>query len=264
MRTPTRVTRAKNRPKWEVSMSDTFPATLLHAVDRWQKGGDHTAKAKRGQRLKQEVLALNHANLRWCPEVVYRRLALPQRFIWTFITTSALPETISAWSLDPDVAKGVKGGVPDEWKGGKRWVGVILEHKRKPAEVLVNLDALRVDLNFQRSLSEAGPDKYAEGIRRYGNSQREVVLDLARVSLKQIWSWGGYSSAVEELINGIFLGVKPTPEQIDWVRKMIEENDIQIGARWTSSSGARNVTLRVIEQAQKRGLPVPEDPAFLP
>ncbi len=244
-------------------MSDTFPATLLHAVDRWQKGGDHAAKVKRGQRLKQEVLALNDANLRWCPEVVYRRLALPQRFVWSFITTGALPETISAWSLDPDVAKGVKGGVPPEWQDGKRWVGVILEHKPKPEEVVVNLEALWVDLKYQRSLVEAGPEKYSEGIHKYENSQREVVLDLARVSLKQIWSWGGYSSSIEGLTEQV-LRLKPTPEQIDWFRKMIEENDIQIGAWWTTSSGARNVTLRVIEQAKRRGLPVPEDPAFLP
>jgi hypothetical protein len=244
-------------------MSNTFPGTLLHAIDRWQKGGDHVAKMKRGQRLKDEVLALNDANLRWCPELVYRRLALPQGFIWTFITTGALPETISAWSLDPDVAKGVKGGVPPEWKDGKHWVGVILEHKPKPEEVVVNLDALWMDINFQQSLADAGPDKYAEGIRRYENSQREVVLDLERVSLKQIWSWGGYSSSIEELTE-MFLGVNPTPEQIDWVRKMIKENDVQIGPRWTSNSGARNVTLRIIKQAKNRGLPVPADPAFLP
>jgi hypothetical protein len=89
------------------------------------------------------------------------------------------------------------------------------------------------------------------------------VLDLAQVSLKQIWSWGGYSSSIEELTE-VFWGVKSTPEQTDWVRKMIEENDIQIGATWTSNSGARNMTFRVIEQAKKRGLPVPADPEFLP
>jgi hypothetical protein len=176
MRTPTRVMRTKSRPESEIPMSDTFPATLLHAIDRWQKGGDHAAKMRRGQRLKEEVLALNDTNLRWCPEVVYRRLALPQRFIWTFITTGVLPETISAWSLDPDVAKGIKGGVPPEWKDGRRWMGVILEHKPRPEEVVVNLDALWVDLKYQRSLSESAPEKHADGIRRYGNSQREVVL----------------------------------------------------------------------------------------
>jgi hypothetical protein len=93
--------------------------------------------------------------------------------------------------------------------------------------------------------------------------QREVVLELARVSLKQIWSWGGYSSSVDDLAE-MFLGVKPTPQQIDCVRKMIEENEIPVGARWTSSSGARSVTLRVIERARKRRFPVPDDPAFLP
>ncbi len=244
-------------------MSVTFPDTLLHAVDRWQKGGDHAAKVKRGERLENKVLALGDSNLRRCPEVVYRRLALPQRFIWTFITSGTLPERISAWSLDPDVARGVKGGVPAEWQDGKRWVGVILEHKPEPGEVVINLDALWGDIGYQQALEASGPEKYTEGIRRYENSQREVVLDLAQVTLKQIWSWGGYSSSTEELA-GQFFGAKPTPEQIDWLGKTIEENNIQTGARWTSSSGARNVTLRVIEWAKCRGFPVPDDPLFLP
>ena len=98
-------------------MFNAFPPTLLHAIDRWQKGGDHAAKLKRGQRLKEEILAMNDPNLRWCAGSVYRRLALPQKYVWTFITTGALPETISAWSLDPDVAKGVKGGIPPEMAG---------------------------------------------------------------------------------------------------------------------------------------------------
>ena len=258
-----RVTRTKNRPECEIPMFAVFPATLLHAIDRWQKGGDHAAKVKRGERLKQEVLVLNDASLRWCPENVYRRLALPQKYIWTFITTGALPETLSAWTLDPDVAKGLKGGVPPEWLDGKRWLGVILEHKPKPEEIIVNLDALWVDFRYQRSLKESAPEKYAAGIRRYENSQREVVLDLARVSLKQIWSWGGYSSTLEDLTE-MFLGAKPNLQQIDWVRRMIDEHEIQIGARWTTSSGARNVTLRVIERAKSSGLPVPKDPSFLP
>jgi len=51
--------------------------------------------------------------------------------------------------LDPDVARGLKGGVPPEWQDGKLWRGVILEHKPKPEEVVVNLDALWLDLNYR-------------------------------------------------------------------------------------------------------------------
>ena len=117
-------------------------------------------------------------------------------------------------------------------------------------------------MRYLRSLAEAGPEKYAESIRRYTDMQREVVLHLVRVSLKRIWSWGGYSSSIEDLTK-LFLGVKPTPQRVDCLRRMIKENKIQTGARWISSSGARNVTLRAIERAQRRGLPVPQDPAFL-
>ena len=100
----------------KANVAATFPSSFLHAIDRWQKGGDRVAKAKRGERLKREVLALNDPVIRECTRVVYRRLALPQSDIWKFIIPSILPETISAWTVDDDIAKGVKGGIPEEWK----------------------------------------------------------------------------------------------------------------------------------------------------
>jgi len=115
---------------WLEQMSPpTFSSSFLHAVDRWQKGGDRVAKAKRGERLKREVLALNDPVICECTRVVYRRLALPQSDIWKFITAGILPETISAWTVDDDIAKGVKGGIPEEWKAGKRWFGLVLQHE---------------------------------------------------------------------------------------------------------------------------------------
>ena len=85
--------------------------------------------------------------------MVYRRLALPQSDIWKFITTGSLPETISAWTVDEDIAKGIKGGVPPEWKDQKRWFGVILRHQPQADEVILNLDTLWVDIDYQRALS---------------------------------------------------------------------------------------------------------------
>jgi len=94
------------------------------------------------------------------------------------VTTGSLPETISAWTLDIEIAKGVKGGVPEEWKSGKRWFGVILSHKPSPDEVIVNLETLWLDLQYQRSIQHYRPDRFKEGIFRYENSQREVVLEI--------------------------------------------------------------------------------------
>jgi hypothetical protein len=243
--------------------SSRFPAALLHAVDRWQKGGDRVAKARRGERLKREVLALNDPVIRECKRVVYRRLAVPQSDIWKFVTTGLLPETISAWTVDHDVAKGIKGGIPEEWKAGKRWFGFILQHEPRPDEVILNLETLWVDMEYQQSLSSAGLTRYAEGIRRYENSQREVVLELSRFSLREIWSWGGYSSSVEDLAK-LINGAPATKEQIERLRAVFDEHSIPIGARWTSPSGARNITRRILEHAREKGYPVPEDPAILP
>jgi hypothetical protein len=243
--------------------SEKYPASLLHSIDRWQKGGDRVAKATRGARLKGEVLALNDPFLRECKRVVYRRLALPQSDIWKFITTGSLPEAISAWTVDEDIAKGIKGGVPPEWKDEKRWFGIILQHRPTPDEVILNLDALWVDIEYQRALAAAEPTKYVEGIRRYENSQREVILEISHFSLQEIWSWGGYSSPVEDLA-GLVGGAPPTDEQVEWLRAQLEEHDIAVGPRWTTPQGARNVTTRVLEHARERDYPVPTDPSVLP
>lgn len=244
-------------------MDKTYPASFLHAIDRWQKGGDLAANLKRGKCLKDEVSKLEDQGLRLCGQVVYRRLSLPQKHIWEFITTGTLPEKISSWTVDLDVAKGLKGGVPPEFQDGKRWFGVILEHKPAAPEIVLNLNSLWVELPYQRSLSAANPDQYTEGIRRYENSQQEVVLELDRVSLKEIYSWGGYSSPADELAR-LALGAKATKDQIADFGNALEANGISTGARWTSSTGARNVTLRVLDQARRRGMTIPQDEAFLP
>jgi hypothetical protein len=241
----------------------TFPSSFLHAVDRWQKGGDRVAKAKRGERLKREVLALNDPVICECTRVVYRRLALPQSDIWKFITAGILRETISAWTVDDDIAKGVKGGIPEEWKAGKRWFGLVLQHEPRPDEVILNLETLWVDMAYQQALSSAGPTEYTEGIRRYENSQREVVLEVSRFSLREIWSWGGYSSSVEDLAE-LINGAPATKEQVEWLRAVFEKENIPVGARWTAPAGARNVTRRVLDHAREKGYPVPRDPAMLP
>lgn len=241
----------------------TYPASFLHAVDRWQKGGDREASLKRGQRLKKQVAQLDVPGLRDCGEIVYRRLALPQKFIWDFITTGSLPEKISSWTVDLDVAKGLKGGIPPEWQKGKRWFGVILAHMPAHERIVVNLDSLWVDLNYQRALTQSKPEQYTQGIRRYENSQREVVLELERVTLKEIHSWGGYSSSVD-LLAKLALGPTATKEQTLEFGQLLESNGIAVGARWTSPSGARNITLRVLEYARRSGMPVPTDDAFLP
>lgn len=243
--------------------ANPFPPSFLYAVERWQKGGDRAAKATRGERLKRETLAMDDGLLRECKRRVYRRLALDQSYIWTFITTGVLPEAISGWTVDDDIAKGIKGGVPEEWKDGKRWFGVILEHEPRPEEVILNLETLWVDLKYQSALNAAGPTLYTEGIRRYANSQREVVLEVPKVSLRQIRCWGGYSSTIEHIAE-LIVGAPPTDEQVAWLRGLVDEYNVPIGARWTTPSGADNVTMRVLAHARKQGYLVPSDPAFLP
>jgi hypothetical protein len=73
---------------------------------------------------------------------------------------------------------------------------------------------------------------------------------------------GRDSSPVEhiaELING----GPVTNGQVEWLRALMEERDIAIGARWTTPTGARDVTRRVQDHAREKDYPVPQDATIL-
>lgn len=165
-----------------------FDVCLLQAISDWQLGGDVAAKKVRGERLK--VLAADlPAEFRSCAAGCYRRLSLTKGAVWKAGTEYALEETISSWTLDLNVAQTFKGGVPP-----KGYQGAIFSHQPSAQEVIVNLNALFSNAEFQQAVSEHRNEikSFDRGIGRYGNSQCEVILSLENLPLDSIHCWGGY------------------------------------------------------------------------
>lgn len=175
-------------------MQDKFPLSLLQAVSDWQR----SSTQKRAQALKAECEALS-SEFRTCLLVCYRQIALPKGGVWSLIGEERLPEKISSWTLDIEVAKSFKGGVPPEGQG---FQGTILYLYPPPGSVIVNLSKLFRDAAFLEALkkNEKNITGYHDGAGRYENSQSEVVLEIDEVTPEDIYSLGGHSSPLEKLV----------------------------------------------------------------
>jgi hypothetical protein len=119
-------------------MSDQFPLPLLQAISDWQRGGDAKQNKARGKKLKEACASLPD-KYRACSMCCFRQIALPKGGVWDLIGEDRLPEKISSWTLDIEVAKGFKGGVPPEGQG---YQGVILCLRPPPTSVIINLSEL--------------------------------------------------------------------------------------------------------------------------
>jgi hypothetical protein len=175
-------------------MQDKFPLSLLQAISDWQRSSNKT----RAQKLKAECAAL--------PEefqtgllVCYRQIALPKGGVWSLIGEDCLPEKISSWTLDIEVAKAFKGGVPPVGQG---FQGTILYLYPPPGSVIVNLSKLFRDAAFLAAMekNKSCISGYQDGAGRYKNGQSEVVLEIDAVTPEDIYSLGGHSSPLEELV----------------------------------------------------------------
>jgi hypothetical protein len=166
-----------------------FSLELLQAINDWQRGGDAPTKRKQGARLKELALSLPR-NFREVKARCYRRLALAKGPGFDLGERLALPEAISAWTLDLAVAKEFKHGVPEPGRHG-----VIFQLSPEPGQFVVSLDSLYSDHDFRREC-ETMKDRvkhFAEGIGRYGNSQREVVLEVTHITIDSVIALGGFA-----------------------------------------------------------------------
>lgn len=219
----------------------TFEFKLLQAINDWQKGGSH-AKASRGERLKKLATRLE-ARFRMADQPCYRRIDLDNPNLQLLGETLRLPETISAWTFSPDVAKGLYGGVPSV---DKKRLGIIVRLDPRPAfgTVIVNLDTLFNDPAFRTDEAEYKEriKQYQRGMGRYSNDQYEVIIECPEVRLDQVWAWGGYSSSKNELLEAMQAGKYglkyATLEVIETVRRGLDAQPERLGPQWLIGSEA--------------------------
>lgn len=204
-----------------------FTREFIQAVSDWQRGGDARQKKRRGAQLK-ELSRVVDERFRQSGLVVYRQIALPKGGTWQLIAEQNLPETISAWTLSPLVAKSFKGGVPPEG-----WQGVIAALHPPAGSVILNLDALYRAPEFLEALDreKSNITGYADGAGRYVGSQSEVVLEIPRIGRDAIHALGGYSADRDTLIRMMF-GREPDTATITWFEENREKAGVPLGATW--------------------------------
>ena len=121
---------------------DQFSDTVIQAINGWQRGGNAKQNARRGLALKQACQALD-PRFRRTSLVCFRQISLSPSAVWQLHDKLGFSETISAWTLTTDVAKGFKSGVPPAGTPG-----LILDIVPPEGSVIVNLDALYREPTF--------------------------------------------------------------------------------------------------------------------
>lgn len=228
-------------------MQDKFPLSLLQAVSDWQR----SSTQKRAQTLKAECEALP-LEFRTCLLVCYRQIALPKGGVWNLIGEDRLPEKISSWTLDIEVAKAFKGGVPPEGQG---FQGTILYLYPPPGSVIVNLSKLFRDAAFLEAMkkNEQHITGYHDGAGRYENSQSEVVLEIDAVTPEDIYSLGGHSSPLEKLVAqaaDLVYRRSATEEERQQLFLDATRAGVSAGPSWLKMDATRRVLARTKPRAE--------------
>lgn len=223
-------------------MQSAFTIDFLQAVSDWQRGGDPMQNRRRGRNLKASCASLPE-QYRSCSLVCYRQVALPKGGVWDLIGEGRLAEKISSWTIDLQVARSFKGGVPPEGQG---FQGTILCLFPPPGSVIVNLRELYGDVAFLAAMEKhsACIAGYSKGAGRYRNDQSEVVLEIESVSPEDILSLGGHSSPLNELVAqaaDVVFRRPSTPAEREALLMSAREAGVEDGPRWLNMDATRRV-----------------------
>ena len=221
-----------------------YSLELLQTINDWQCGGDAKQKERRGKRLKELALQLD-VKFRSCSAVCYRQIALPKGGVWNLLVKNQLSETISAWTTDPLLAKGFKGGVPPKNQG---WQGVIFSVKTKEENIILNLNALYSDAVFLEAVEihKSKIINFAKGIGQYQNTQSEIIIELEQLDLAQVHALGGYSLALDaQDFAERYLTHVPTKEIKSLIDLALTKSGKQLGPSWIEGEAVANVLERM-------------------
>jgi hypothetical protein len=236
---------------------EIFTRDLIQAVNDWQRGGRHDQKVRRGQCLKGRAAALPD-RFRACDAACFRQEAHEKDRVWQLLADNQLPETIAAWTTDLDVAKNIKGGVPPPGSQG-----VIFRITPPAGSVVLNLVALYADPDFRAAVEihKSAIEGYHDGIGRWGDSQREIILELGSLDQASIYSYGGFSSNREPLL-ALYLQRQPTPEDLAEFDRLSAKAGGGPGEWWLSEGGTQAVLKRMESDLNRlRDKKVREQPA---
>lgn len=229
-----------------------FNLSLLQAVSDWQRGGDAKQNLRRGQVLKDACSYLPD-RYRTGALVCFRQIALKKGGVWDLIGEDRLPEKVSSWTFDIEVAKQFKNGVPPEGQGYQGVILCIAPPFQSP--VIVNLRELYKDQAFCDAMerNKSAITGFSDGAGRYWGSQSEVVLEIDAVSQDDIYSVGGHSSPFEQLVDmaaEVIYGPEATPAERAALLLEAEQIRFHAGPSWLTPDATKRVLARTKPKAE--------------
>ncbi len=215
----------------------TFSQSLIQAISDWQRGGSPNQKKARAEELENQAQSLP-LEFRSSALTCFRQIALKKDSLCDLAETLELPESISAWTISPEAARQIKGGVPPE----QEYQGVIFVIPPPDGSVIVNLDRLFRDDGFCKRVEQVKGkiERFGDGMGRYGNDQMEVVIKINKISLSDVFELGGYSSNQKELAMRYF-GQLPTEENTEAFDRLMAQAKRELGATWLGGDAKERV-----------------------
>jgi hypothetical protein len=231
----------------ETNSHGPFSLPILQAINDWQRGGDQKQKQRRGRKLKEECAWLP-IQFTTATLACFRQIALLKGPVWNLMADEEINESISAWTINLEVAKEFKGGVPAQGQG---YQGVIFCRNPKTANVVVNLVEVYRDKDFTQAIADMRSQivGFADGIAKYAGTQDEVVLEVESMPQSDLYSFGGHSSAFEDLVQIAarqYFGREPTADELQSFFLKVESQRNQAGPNWLTLEATQRV-LRKME-----------------
>lgn len=137
---------------------------------------------------------------------------------------------------------------------GQGYQGTILATLPTQSTIVLNLERLYRDKAFLAALSNNQADivGFHDGAGRYKNLQSEVVLEIESVSPDDVYSLGGYSSPLEDLIicaGQQIYGRNPTEPERKRLLLSSEKAGVKDGAHWLGMDATKRVLARTKPKA---------------
>jgi hypothetical protein len=181
----------------------------------------------------------------------YRLLTLEPKYVWTLGTRYWIPEAISSWTLQFDVAQHVKGGIAPK---GELVINAIFRVRPSPVQVVLNLHEIYRDPEFHAACERkrSGIVGFGDGIGRYGDSQREVILELPFVELADVEALGEHSSDREGFLEQPHVRRDLARRPASARRKIVRQfraGGTEFGPRWLRGARKDDLLRRWVHSA---------------
>lgn len=165
--------------------SDFYTHALIEAIDDWQAGSKD--KERKAARL---IKASEHlpANYRTAPAEVFRQLRANAPLA-AGVAFDAMADFVSSWTTSLEVAKHFR-----ESDGDRTKALMIFRRRPMPGDVILDLNVVYADPDFMDTVRDAEKrlGRTFNGIGRWQNSQREVVLNETVIGNDDIVSLGAF------------------------------------------------------------------------